>query len=234
MLKLRIVLLFGFLLIFLGASAQRRYTKSLNQLYGKPHQPARFSNNKKMKQICPGFVPNEFPYQGIGIKIGDPFAVTYKLYVSSHLAVGIDAGLGAHGLYKERYGSLFNNFPESDTIEYFNHTVDKDTYVAARVSYYNQAPAFLKGIDYYVSFGWQFRYVNITYGYNEEIGLSETIFGTFSKQIDYMGPEFGIGVEYSYFDLPLSAFFELYGMYDIINKPEYFKIQGGVGLRYIF
>lgn len=235
MFRYRIILLVGLILIYFGASAQKRYSKSLNQIYGKRYQPARFFNNKKMKVICPANVINEFPYQGIGVKIGDPFAATYKLYATPWLAVSVDAGFGTYGLYQNQYADFFNNFPQADTVTYFNHRVKNDTYIAFKLSFYNEVPKFLlKNFDYYISLGWQFRYATIQYGFNTNINPTETIFGSFTGQVDYMGPEIGLGIEYSYFDLPIAAFFELNGMYNIMTSPEFFKLQGGVGLRYIF
>lgn len=235
MVKLRIFLLVGLCTIFFNAFSQKRYKKSLNDTYKtQRHKPMKFKNNKKMAVICPIFIPSEYPYQGIGFKAGDPFALTYKLYATKWLAFSIDGGIGAYGLYKKEYAELFNTLPESDTLEYFNHQVDKDTYVAAKVSFYGEGPRFLRGLDYYVSIGWQFRYVDILYGYNEEISQTETLFGSFNKQLDYNGPEVGFGLEFAYFEIPVSAFMEINWMYNIVHNPGFLKFQGGIGMRYVF
>ena len=79
MIKLRIILVVALLGVFFSANSQRRYNKSLNQTYGvQKHRPAKFRTNKKAAVICPTFVASEYPYQGIGIKLGDPFAITYN------------------------------------------------------------------------------------------------------------------------------------------------------------
>ncbi len=234
MVKLRIILLVAFCVLFFSAFSQKRYKKSLTQSKGKKHQPLRFKYNKKMAVICPIFVPSEYPYQGIGFKVGDPFALTYKLYATKWLAFSIDGGIAASGLYKTRYKELFPGFPDTDTLNYVNHQVEKDINFSAKVSIYNDAPKFLKGLDYYVSFGWQFRYVDLLYGYVYEVSPTEDIFGSVRKTVDYMGPEVGVGLEYSYFDLPISAFVEVIWMYDIVNQPTFIKFQGGIGLRYVF
>jgi hypothetical protein len=44
----------------------------------------------KAKIICPIFENSKYPYQGIGIKLGDPFALTYKFYATEKFAVTID------------------------------------------------------------------------------------------------------------------------------------------------
>jgi len=235
MVKLRIFLLVGLCTVYFTAFSQKRYKKSLNDTYKtQRHKPMKFKNNKKMAVICPIFIPSEYPYQGIGFKAGDPFALTYKLYATKLLAFSIDGGIGAFGLYKKEYADLFFTLPESDTLAYFNHQVEKDTHISAKVSLYGDGPRFLKGLDYYVSLGWQFRYVDIVYGYNEEISQTESLFGSFLKQVDYNGPEVGIGLEYAYFDIPVSAFMEVTWMYDLVHQPGFIKFQGGIGMRYVF
>jgi hypothetical protein len=238
MVKLRIFLLIGLCMVYYTGFSQKRYDKSLTQDRGKKHQPMKFKNNKKMAVICPIFIPSEYPYQGIGFKAGDPFALTYKLYATKWLAFSIDAGIGAYGLYKDRYAELFYTLPEPEsdtTLTYFNHQVEKDTHISAKVSFYGDGPSFLRGLDYYVSLGWQFRYVDILYGYNQKISETETEFGTLPiKQVDYNGPEVGFGLEYAYFDLPISAFMEINWFYDVVKQPTFIKFQGGIGLRYVF
>jgi len=187
-----------------------------------------------MAVICPIFHPSEYPYQGLGFKAGDPFALTYKLYATKWLAFSIDGGIAAYGLYKSRYKELFNIFPENDTLEYVNHTVNSDTHFSAKVSLYHEGPKFIKGLDVYLSLGWQLRYLDITYGYNDDISLTDKVFGTEDKKIDYNGPEAGLGIEYSYFNLPMSAFMEVNLFYDVVNPPTFVKFQFGIGLRYVF
>lgn len=235
MVKLRFFLLIAFVLAFFPALSQKRYNKSLNQTFkSQLHKPPKFKMNKRMTVICPIFVPSEYPYQGIGIKLGDPFALTYKLYATKWLAFSVDGGIAAFGLYKDRYADLFYTLPEADTLTYFNHEVKRDTHISAKISLYNEGPKFMKGLDYYLSLGWQMRYVDILYGFNDEVSVSENLFGSFQKNMDYMGPEVGIGVEYSYFNIPVSAFLEVNWMYDIMHQPGYLKFQGGIGLRYVF
>ena len=49
-----------------------------------------------------------------------------------------------------------------------------------------------------------------------------------------MGPHLVAGIEYAYFQLPISAFLEVEYFTDILADPGWKRFEGGVGLRYIF
>jgi len=231
--KMKLFLVLALTLGVYNSFAQKQ-RKSINQIYGNNNRPLKFKMNKKMAVICPIFHPSEYPYQGIGFKAGDPFAITYKLFVSKHLAFSIDGGIAAYGLYKDRYKELYEQSPGADTLVYFNQQVEKDLFFSGKISYYHEGPEFMKGLDIYAGIGWQLRYAQILYGYNQELSAVITEFGSVLKQFDYMGPEFHVGLEYAYFDLPISAFLEVDVFYDIVNTPSFIKFQGGIGLRFVF
>src|SRR5882757_959019 len=82
-------------------------------------------NGNKALIMCPIFVESRYPYQGIGFKLGDPFAVTYKFYANKHFSFAADAGKAASGLYNKYYRGAFQ--------EYLPDTLKKDqsiTYLA--------------------------------------------------------------------------------------------------------
>ncbi len=233
--KMKSILLLALCLSFSYSFAQKKKS-SLTQRYGNNKKPLKFKMNKKMAVICPIFHPSEYPYQGIGFRAGDPFALTYKLYATKWLAFSVDGGIAAYGLYKDRYKELYLNSlqgPDEDLI-YLNHQVEKDMAFSAKVSFYHEGPEFLKGLDLYAGFGWQMRFARVLYGYNEDLGQGIVEFGTTTKQWDYYGPEAHFGLEYSYFDLPMSAFLETNVFYDIKLEPSFVKFQFGIGLRYVF
>src|SRR5688572_24548802 len=81
----------------------------------------------KAKIVCPIFESSKFPYHGIGIKLGDPFAVTYKFYPDKNWGIAIDAGKASSGLYNRYYIQKFEEYAESgDTISYLSHRVNGD------------------------------------------------------------------------------------------------------------
>ncbi len=231
--KLKSILLLALCLGFSYSFAQKN-RGSLTQRYGNNKKPLKFKMNKKMAVICPIFHPSEYPYQGIGFRAGDPFALTYKLYATKWLAFSIDGGIAAYGLYKDRYKQLYENSPGADSLVYLNHQVKKDMFFSGKVSFYQEGPAFLKGLDIYAGFGWQMRFAEVLYGYNKDIGNGVDEFASTTKQWDYMGPEVHLGLEYSYFELPISAFLEGNFFYDIALEPSFIKFQFGIGIRYVF
>jgi hypothetical protein len=80
--------------------------KSVKSTGYRVHQVSR----SKAKIMCPIFENSQYPYQGIGVKLGDPFALTYKYYPSKHWAFALDGGKAASGLYNKYYRGLFNTY----------------------------------------------------------------------------------------------------------------------------
>ncbi len=68
------VILFFFLLIEMAPLCLAQVTKSARS--GKYSVP-KVSHNKA-RIVCPIFEESQYPYQGIGFKVGDPFALTYN------------------------------------------------------------------------------------------------------------------------------------------------------------
>ncbi len=200
---------------------------------GKPLP--RFKRNKKMAIICPIFVANEYPYQGIGFKIGDPFAITYKLYLSPKFAVSLDGGSAASGLYSEFHKGNFSNLSTTDTAFYEAHKINQEIVVQARLVYHQEIfSKSIKGLDLIGGFGWQVRDLDIQYEFFTEDQFGVRLNRSLPVNDFTMGPEFMIGVEYAYFNMPVSAFAEV-NFFQNLNVPNAkIRLQGGMGLRYVF
>lgn len=195
---------------------------------------------RKAKVVCPIFEDSKYPYHGFGFKIGDPFALTYKFYASKHFAIAIDGGSAASGLYSEHHRENFSKYFPADTlvgdqsISYLGHTVKTEWVIEGKVMFQNDASELLKGLQWYVGAGWQAREVNIDYEYLLEISFAENEIGKTKILRTTMGPVGTIGIEYAYFEIPISAFLEVEGYYDVVENPGWLRLQGGVGLRYVF
>jgi hypothetical protein len=65
-------------------------------------------------------------------------------------------------------------------------------------------------------------------------GLNDDETGNFVVNRTYSGPVASLGLEYSYAKLPMAAFVEVQTFRDIRQDPGWTRLQGGVGLRYVF
>ena len=64
----------------------------------------------KAKIVCPIFEKSQYPYHGLGFKLGDPFALTYKYYPNEHFSFGVDFGKASSGLYNRYYREKFQEY----------------------------------------------------------------------------------------------------------------------------
>jgi hypothetical protein len=193
----------------------------------------------KSRVICPIFTSSQYPYQGIGIKLGDPVALSYKYYANKHWSFGADVGKVASGLYSKYYRKQFNTYlPDTlsgeQSIKYLSHRAVNDWYVEAKFLYQWNVEKISPGLQLYAGLGLQWRSTKLLYDYIYEDGLFENQLGNFKRSRFTYGPSAIVGFEYSYFSLPLSAFIEIEYFTDALLDPGYHRFQGGVGLRYVF
>jgi hypothetical protein len=195
----------------------------------------------KSSIVCPIFDEKGYPYQGIGIKLGDPFALTYKFYASKRLAFAIDAGKTADGLYNEYYRNAFIDYmPDTllagESIQHLSHKVTSNIFLEGKFMYQWDANKISNGLHVYAGAGWQWRNANIQYEYlYTDITRADGGYtGTFTENRFTYGPVLVLGFEYAYFSIPISAFIEVEWFTDVALDPGYHRFQGGVGLRYVF
>lgn len=201
----------------------------------------RISGNKA-RIICPIFKESRYSYQGIGLKLGDPFAVTYKFYATKHFAFAADVGKAASGLYNRYYRDSFKGYlpdtlKKDQSITYLTHKALSDWFVETKFLYQWDAEKISKGLQLYAGLGWQWRNTSLQYDYNfddRSLNTDDGKFGKFIVNRFTYGPVAVVGFEYSYFSLPVSAFIEIEMFTDALIDPGYTRFQGGTGLRYVF
>jgi hypothetical protein len=221
--------------------SKSRYTRSRHN-YRAP-----IVRGAKAKTICPVFESSKYPYHGLGFKLGDPFAITYKYYPSKKFSFAADFGKASSGLYnryfREKFegyaGSQKDTLSDNTSITYSSHLVKSDLVGELKLLYHIDASKVSPGLQIYVGGGWQWKSTSIKYGYfyNKRTpngGELVNDFRTTNRQRVTMGPEAVLGIEYAYFQIPISAFMELEYFTDIQADPGWQRFQGGVGLRYIF
>ena len=207
---------------------------------GKKLPPQRSSYNairipKSKSFICPVFDESSYPYTGIGIKIGDPFGLTVKFYLSKNFALVADFGKSASALYSQYYTEMFDSYfrDPDDTLSYFSHKAVRDWVGEFKVIYQIDASALSPGLWFYTGAGVEARDLKIDYQYSTKAPLPPET-RTVQRKRSTQGVEAVIGVEYANFKFPISTFLELEYYYDLAKDPGWRKLQGGVGLRYIF
>ncbi len=234
----KIHLLIFFLFLGISVSYAQAKKSALSSKFRVPNV-----SKGKASIMCPIFHESRYPYQAIGLKFGDPFALTYKFYPNKNWAFAADAGKVASGLYNKYYRSLFNEFSpdtlsEGSSLAYLTHKVNSDWLLEAKFLYQWDAEKISKGLQLYAGLGWQWRATSLTYdyNYNAELDNGELVskFGKFTERRFTYGPVVILGFEYSYFSLPISAFVEIEGYLDALIDPGYKRFQGGMGLRYVF
>jgi|JI9StandDraft_2_1071091.scaffolds.fasta_scaffold18199_2 hypothetical protein len=198
-------------------------------------------SRNKAKIMCPIFETSQYPYQGIGFKMGDPFALTYKFYPNKKWAFAADGGKAASGLYSRYYRKVFNTYladtlAEFEKIEYAAHKANSDWFIETKFLYQWDAGKVSKGLQLYAGLGWQWRSTRLMYDYTylDEGPTPDNFIRDFSRNRFTYGPVGVLGFEYSYFSLPISAFIEIEWFTDVLLDPGYQRFQGGVGLRYVF
>lgn len=194
----------------------------------------------KARVVCPIFEDTGYPYQGIGMKVGDPFAFTYKFYANKRFSFVADIGSSASGLYSRYYRDIFTTYTQPDTlgptqsVRYMTHRVRSDWVAELRVLYQTHVEKISPGLQVYFGLGWEVRDLSIHYNYFLNDGPLENKIESYNARRFTYGIQGTIGIEYSYFRLPLAAFMELDLYNDLLKDPGYRRVQGGVGLRYIF
>jgi len=202
--------------------------------------------NKKAKVICPIFEESAYPYHGFGFKVGDPVALTYKLYFRKYLSFVVDGGSASSGLYNSKHRSDFSlyspeisaplDYPLNQAFNpiYTNHQIIGEYVAEVKALYQMQTDNLYKGLQTYIGLGYQYRKLGIEYVYYYNYPNSNKIVkDTLQKNKTYQGPELILGIEYSYFQIPVSAFMEITAFRDI-TFTSWSRIQGGIGLRYVF
>lgn len=197
----------------------------------------------KAKIVCPIFEHSKYPYHGIGFKLGDPFALTYKFYATKNFAFAVDLGKPASSLYNRYFREKFDQYIIRDTFSTsesyilpITHRVKTDIVGDVKFLYHVDVTKISPGLQMYAGAGWQWKRTQLEYDYTYSLGGFNSLdtFGRFERTRVTMGPQIVAGIEYSYFHFPISAFMELEYFTDIQVDPGWSRLEGGVGLRYIF
>jgi len=169
--------------------------------------------------------------QGIGMRIGDPFGVTYKSYFDNQAALEFTLGTTSSNRFDHYYRNLFDHKNKFDGYAYIDHKVNYTLATQGRILFHESFPARVEGrLDWYWGFGYHFRLSGVEYSYFDQNNIIRTADHT---NLD-LGPEGILGVEYEFLDLPIVGFSEVSLMGELIDNPFRFRFFGAVGVRYAF
>lgn len=150
-----------------------------------------------------------------------------------------DIGKPASGLYSKLFREELTLkaeelLPNVDAVEYVSHKVKSDWVIDIKGLYHMDADKLAKGLQFYTGIGWEYRKSSIEYIYLFETGAQENEFGRLRNNRTTQGVQAVVGIEYAYFQMPISAFIEMEYFIDVVQQPGWRQQQGGIGLRFVF
>ncbi len=173
----------------------------------------------------------------IGLRLGEPFSITYKTYLDEHFSVEGLIGRGGPNNTSYYRRSFENNRPLSSAV-YSGHAVSNVFNLHARIAYNEDISSEFDISEgtllAYLGVGAQIRSANVDYAYFTPSASALPVMRTESRTNVDFGPEGYIGTEYIFQDLPLSIFAEVGLFLELVDRPGHIKLQGGLGARYLF
>lgn len=172
----------------------------------------------------------------LGIRIGEPLALTYKTYISEQISLeGMVGRAGANsGQY---YRRVFENNRPSPGALYGSHSASGGFSLNFRGAYNEDISSefdIAQGVLFaYGGAGVQIRSVGVNYVYYNDVNTMTLPQYEKRGNVDF-GAEGFIGSEYFFDDLPMSVFAEVGLFLEILDRPGHVRLQGGIGARYLF
>lgn len=173
-------------------------------------------------------------HQAVGLRLGDPMGVTYKLYSPSGKATEFLLGTASRNWHRNYYENSFYDYDKYDGYTYRSHRVENVIYLQAR--YLLHYDLHMEGVEgkfqWYWGLGGMLKFGKVEYRYYGRTPESSPGMDI-QNNVDF-GPEGIGGVEYTFEDVPLTVFGEASLMFEIVDRPLTLQLYGGVGIRYNF
>jgi hypothetical protein len=172
----------------------------------------------------------------LGLRIGDPYGITYKTPVNDKFSVEGILGRGSQNS-SQYYRRTFENSRPVSSARYFGHQVSGAFSLHVRGIYeesFSDDFNISEGdLTVYAGLGLQFRSVNIDYFYTTPNATPNTAEVRESRTNIDFGPEVFLGSAYYLEDLPIGFFIEVGFLTEIVDR-LHLKGQGAIGARYLF
>lgn len=173
----------------------------------------------------------------IGIRAGEPFAVTYKTFLDQQFSVEAMVGRGGPNSTQYYRRAFENSKPVSSAI-YTGQSTSDALSLHGRIAYnedisseFNITEGQLFG---YAGIGAMLRSVRVNYVYHTPQPTMDAQFRNENRTNIDFGPEAFIGSEYYFEDFPVSIFAEVGIFLELLDRPGHIKLLGGIGARYLF
>ncbi|WP_194776400.1 hypothetical protein [Pararhodonellum marinum] len=174
--------------------------------------------------------------RGIGVRLGEPLSITYKSFFTDKIS--FEGMFGRAGVNNPQYyrRSFDNNRPTPNAV-YLSHSASSSFSLNIRGAYHEDITdqfSIDEGILLaYGGVGAQLRRVSVDFLYNDPTSSSSTPLMESRGNMDF-GPEGFVGTEYYFANAPINVFAEVGMFIEILDRPGHVKLQGGVGIRYLF
>lgn len=173
----------------------------------------------------------------LGIRIGEPLAVTYKTYLDEQFS--LEAMIGRAGANSgQYYRKVFDKNRPVPGAVYSSHTASGGLSLNFRGAYNEDISSEFNisegALFAYGGVGVQLRTVGVDYYYMGEYPTTAMVpLHEKRTNVDF-GAEGFIGAEYFLDNLPMSVFAEIGLFLEILDRPGHLRLQGGIGARYLF
>lgn len=174
---------------------------------------------------------------GVGLRLGDPFGITYKKYLSPTRAAEFIAGSSGNRWNTSYYKKSFERINRFDDYLYYNHRLDYTIAFNARYLFHNKFKEDVDGLQWYYGAGLHLRFVSVEYEYirQEDVDEYQTADRFFEGHTNFdVGPEVIIGTEYTLYDAPITFYGEVSLFGEVVDSPFAFRFYGAFGIRYNF
>lgn len=177
--------------------------------------------------------------RGAGIRLGEPFSLTYKDFIEDYLS--FEVMLGSGGVNGSNYyrRSFENNPPVSSAV-FSGYSARRGVSINGRLALHEDitdmfeiTEGYLLG---YAGAGVQLRTIQVNYSYfrpNPNPAPGGGIPEIEERSNLDLGPEAFVGAEYYFDEVPISVFAEIGVFLELIDRIN-FRGQGGIGVRYLF
>ncbi|WP_353959620.1 hypothetical protein [Echinicola jeungdonensis] len=164
--------------------------------------------------------------RSIGLRLGEPLGVTYKMFVDENFSLEGIVGRGSSNS-TAYYRRVFESNKPTPGAFYMGNSAGGALSLHGRVAYNEDVtPEFdiTEGkLLAYGGAGFQLRSVNVEYVYRET-GETTPLYES-RNNFDF-GPEAYGGVEYYLEDYPVNIFAEIGLFMEVVDRPGHVKLQG--------